>query len=159
MIKITDLIEVMSIYKEYDHVISIIDPFYKFKLKAKSHIKVRFYDTVNPEEQELRKMTRGVHDILYWTKNISPEDKILVHCHAGVSRSSAIAWLIKIQQGCEPKQAFEELYVSRPYIWPNYMVMKIGATFLRLGPEERKIIEATLRQVASRQMELIGWFI
>jgi hypothetical protein len=44
-------------------------------------------------------------------------DNVLVHCHAGISRSTATAWGISIANGVDPKVALEKLDANQP--WEN----------------------------------------
>ena len=44
-------------------------------------------------------------------------DNVLVHCHAGISRSTATAWGISIANGIDPKVALEKLDANQP--WEN----------------------------------------
>jgi len=43
-------------------------------------------------------------------------DRILVHCHAGISRSTAAAWGICIAKGLDPEEAIAALDAARPLI-------------------------------------------
>lgn len=42
------------------------------------------------------------------------QDDLLVHCHAGMSRSTALAWGISIAKGVEPLEAFLALREAQP---------------------------------------------
>jgi predicted protein tyrosine phosphatase len=44
-------------------------------------------------------------------------DNVLVHCHAGISRSTATAWGISIANGVDPQVALEKLDANQP--WEN----------------------------------------
>jgi predicted protein tyrosine phosphatase len=44
-------------------------------------------------------------------------DNVLVHCHAGISRSTATAWGISIANGVDPRVALEKLDANQP--WEN----------------------------------------
>jgi protein-tyrosine phosphatase len=43
-------------------------------------------------------------------------DRILVHCHAGISRSTATAWGICIAKGLDPEQSIAALRVAHPMV-------------------------------------------
>ena len=50
------------------------------------------------------------------------DGEILVHCHAGMSRSTATAWGIAIQRGYDPFEAYDALLRKHPegrMFWPN----------------------------------------
>lgn len=49
-------------------------------------------------------------------------ENILVHCHAGMSRSTGTAWGIAIQRGYNPFEAYDMLKENHPegrMFWPN----------------------------------------
>ena len=43
-------------------------------------------------------------------------DRILVHCHAGISRSTATAWGICIAKGLDPEQSIAALRAAHPMV-------------------------------------------
>lgn len=43
-------------------------------------------------------------------------DRILVHCHAGISRSTATAWGVCIAKGFDPEEAIAALRVAHPMV-------------------------------------------
>lgn len=49
---------------------------------------------------------------------------LLVHCHEGISRSSAIAIAIYINLGCDPSEAVERVTHLRPQAVPNVEVIR-----------------------------------
>ena len=44
----------------------------------------------------------------------SGQENLLVHCHAGISRSTATAWGIAIANGRDPEEAFLDLKAKHP---------------------------------------------
>lgn len=47
------------------------------------------------------------------------QDELLVHCHAGISRSTASAWGVSIMKGADPVDALHVLYENHPLEhWP-----------------------------------------
>ena len=56
-----------------------------------------------------------------------PEDSILFHCFAGVSRSSAAAFLWLVHHGCPYDQAYQLIVAIRgPFICPNQLMIKLA---------------------------------
>ena len=53
---------------------------------------------------------------------------LLVHCHAGVSRSSASMALLLAQAmpECPGPDLFREILRIRPEIWPNLRIIELG---------------------------------
>jgi predicted protein tyrosine phosphatase len=84
---------------------------------------------------------------------------LLVHCHAGISRSTATAWGIAIARGADPAESFEALKAAHPLdtfddgkrlFCPNRLLvehvqevlgrkdlLEIRAEFLQADPEAR----------------------
>ncbi len=52
-----------------------------------------------------------VKDIVEWGQGRS---NLLVHCHAGMSRSTSSAWGIAIANGFDPQEAYDLLYQNHP---------------------------------------------
>ena len=112
--------------------------------------------TVGPSEQEVSwghsnhriftfgDTASGIHaptidsvtEALEW--GVEQED-LLVHCHAGMSRSTSIAWGISIMRGADPLSAFlslkdaqpKERYGYRDFI-PNKLIVKYLETILSI---------------------------
>jgi predicted protein tyrosine phosphatase len=68
-----------------------------------------------------------VSRILDWKRSKGSENRLLVHCHAGISRSSAIAFIIS----CMDKSIEESLQILDPAIhYPNELLIKLGSELL-----------------------------
>jgi predicted protein tyrosine phosphatase len=70
--------------------------------------------------------------ILLFTQPLTLTDKILVHCRAGVSRSTALAIAIVAQHsrpGLE-KQAVAHVRTVRPQLIPNFLIVKLADEIL-----------------------------
>lgn len=69
-----------------------------------------------------------VEEAIYWG---AEQEDLLVHCHAGMSRSTSTAWGISILKGADPLDSFlilkdaqpEESYGFREFI-PNGLIVK-----------------------------------
>ena len=124
-------------YMDYEYVISITDKNSKALRFGSNHIHVRFDDAEHPNSMEISDMQRGVAKILAWvkSKNLTGEEKILVHCHAGISRSAAIAWTLLVMFGEDYFTAYNKLKAARPMIWPNRNVIKFADDLLGLKGE------------------------
>lgn len=85
--------------------------------------------------------------------------KLLVHCHAGISRSTATAWGVAIANGNDPLEAFLYLkekhpqekgyfgYGKRPFA-PNILIVKHLDQYFNLGD--------TLLEIRKKYSEM-GW--
>ncbi len=120
------------------HVLSILDPEWpvpeafdtfgehaKLELRFHDIIDVRDADMIAPQQEhvaELLTFGRGLLDE-------PPADAhLLVHCHAGVSRSTASIALILAQSlpDVSAGRIFEEVLRIRPQAWPNLRILELG---------------------------------
>jgi predicted protein tyrosine phosphatase len=76
----------------------------------------------------------------------------LIHCHAGVSRSTAAAALILAQAGPDrPARAVFDLVSSiRPRAWPNLRILELGDALLGRDGEIVAAVAAVYRRVLER---------
>ena len=86
-----------------------------------------FADTSVPDHPE----APGVLDvkrILNFTSELTAKDKVLVHCRAGVSRSTAIAYAILCQHSSPGEEMENLLHVQtlRPLVFPNRLIIKLA---------------------------------
>lgn len=126
-VTICSLAEAEKIHDQFDYVISITDPRVKLPSFGKYHLHVKFQDTADPTEHQFRSMKTGASKIYNWATEhgLNHDSKILVHCHAGISRSSAIAWSLLVMFGDGYIEAFKKIYMARPQIWPNLILLAL----------------------------------
>jgi predicted protein tyrosine phosphatase len=84
-----------------------------------------------------------------------PEAHLLVHCHAGVSRSTAAAALILMQANPEwpASAALDAVAAIRPLAWPNLLILEIGDALLGRNGEIAAAAAAIYRRVLARDPE------
>jgi predicted protein tyrosine phosphatase len=85
------------------------------------------YSTENgPQENEI-----GL--LLDFSRRFTMADKILIHCRAGVSRSTALAYAVVCQHGQPGQEAEAFAYVRqiRPQLFPNRLVVKMADRILK----------------------------
>jgi predicted protein tyrosine phosphatase len=95
--------------------------------------------------------------VLAFTRDLgmSKGAHLLVHCHAGVSRSTAVATLV-MAQTCPDRPAAEvlqEIVRLRPRAWPNLRILEFGDEILGRHGE---IVEAA-RGHYRRALEREPW--
>jgi len=67
---------------------------------------------------------KHIEEIIKWSRN---KNNIVVHCHAGVSRSSSSAFIIE----CMDRTPLEALEIFKDrHVWPNELIIKLGAAVL-----------------------------
>ncbi len=143
------------------HVLSILDPdwpvpeaFGAFGEHAK--LELRFHDVVEegvagtrpPREEDVARLLAFGQDLM---AEPPPEAHLLVHCHAGVSRSTASMALVLAQglPGAGAGRVFAEVLRIRPQAWPNLRVVEMGDALLGRGGA---LVDAA-RGVYRRQLE------
>ena len=138
---------IISIRDTHKHSVPFSDP-------GKPMLVLGFQDTERPDELEFFRMQQGTERALTFGKQY---EKVIVHCNAGVSRSAAIAWLLLVQDGMDPFQAFRLLYKQRPIIWPNQVLMDFGDSFLQKGGTLRSIAIAINTEIAGKISHYLGY--
>lgn len=79
--------------------------------------------------------------ILNFTSRIKEGDRVLVHCHAGVSRSTSIAIAILIQHGWNYKDAFDKVAEIRDCLNPNHAFVCLTDEYFGLGGEYKNYVQ------------------
>ena len=76
------------------------------------HLVVTFDDVTDPYWAEYDAPTyEHVKQMISWGHG---RENLLVHCHAGISRSTSTAWGIAISNGFDPEEAYEMLRNNHP---------------------------------------------
>jgi predicted protein tyrosine phosphatase len=146
------------------HVLSILDPdwpvpeaFGAFGEHAK--LELRFHDVIDARDAgTVAPQPEHVTDILSFGRRLSApreqETHLLVHCHAGVSRSTAAMTLILAQALPEvsANRIFGEVLRIRPQAWPNLRILELGDAMLgRQGELVAAAASVYRRQLDERQ--------
>jgi predicted protein tyrosine phosphatase len=144
-------------------VLSILDPdwpapeaFGAFGEHAK--LELRFHDVIEPDHADVIVPTaQHVADLLAFGRDLLAEPPadahLLVHCHAGVSRSTASMALILAQARPDVPGAdiLAEVLRIRPQAWPNLRILEIGDAQLARGGSLAAAAPALYRaQIARR---------
>jgi predicted protein tyrosine phosphatase len=116
------------------HVISILDPAYPDpddfgRYGTHRRVVWRFDDVVEVGLGFTEPSVPDVQAILELGRELQaePVDRLLVHCHAGVSRSTATAIILMVQHNPgREAEAFAELRRLRPRSWPNGLMIGIA---------------------------------
>ena len=128
--------------KRWTHVISIwdkdclFDPSCRERVKAVApHAKLHFSffaDTIVPNHPHAPR-PEDVRSILDFTKKLHAKAKVLVHCHAGVSRSTAIAYAILCQHFPPGMEMENLLHIQslRDLVFPNRLIIQYADKILK----------------------------
>ncbi|MBX6743791.1 MAG: dual specificity protein phosphatase family protein [Acetobacteraceae bacterium] len=74
-------------------------------------------------------------DVLDFTADLPPGSRLLVHCIAGVSRSTSMAIGILIARGVPWRAAWDMVAAVRPCMMPNARVIRLIDEHYELGGE------------------------
>ena len=155
-LKISNLYDAVDLSKEWaTHTVSLLDPgmekdgYFKMPVAAANGKLQRYYfHDLTPDDNWRDWMTKPpeivthqqIQDILAFTTPLAATDKLLVHCHAGISRSTAAACGILCQHGLTPKESSELVLSVRKQAYPNKHVLQLFDEILRL---ENQLVEAS----------------
>ena len=137
------------------HVLSILgpnspDPLEFAAFTPHRRLILRFHDVIEPQPDQITPTREDVERLLVFGREVSetPEAHLLVHCRAGVSRSTAAAALILIQANPEwpASAALDAIAAIRPRAWPNLLILEFGDALLGRNGE---IVAAALRSTGA----------
>jgi predicted protein tyrosine phosphatase len=117
------------------HVLSILDPEFPAPTAfadygAHEKLELRFDDIIHEQEKLTAPQMAHVEQLLAFGAGLEsePEAHLLVHCHMGISRSTASTTLLVAQAAPEmpADDIFAALLKIRPQIWPNLRILEMG---------------------------------
>ena len=110
-------------------------------------IKSLHFDDVEadcPEDGEFAATPEDVRRALAYSSGIG-DGPLLIHCAAGISRSTALAWLIIYEKlKAQPdavRQSFDILRKLRPILSPNRHVLSLGVEALAPQGSRKRIMQ------------------
>jgi predicted protein tyrosine phosphatase len=147
-LKITNLQEATRLAQRWaTHTVSILDPetigydFIKPPEAGPNSLLRRYYfhdltpgDTYFIDNPVIASV-RQIEDILTFTAALQVTDKLLIHCHAGISRSTAVAIGVLCQHGVTPYDAVTYVLTIRPQAHPNQYIIRLFDEILMLNGE------------------------
>lgn len=119
------------------HVLSLLDPdrpeLDAFGAYGEHHrVTLRFHDILGPSQGMTHPQARHVEQILAFGESLKEglegrsEGHLLVHCHMGISRSTAAMLMLMAQNdvgGASEDELFARLREVRPQAWPNSVMV------------------------------------
>jgi predicted protein tyrosine phosphatase len=121
------------------HVLSILDPDYPVpeafgQYGEHARLELRFDDIINETPGKILPTSEHVAAILAFGRSLTagPQANLIVHCHAGISRSTASMALILAQALPEtPAEAIlATVHGIREKTWPNLRLIELGDAML-----------------------------
>jgi predicted protein tyrosine phosphatase len=108
-------------------IISLVDPdgrFSKLDFGVKHH-REKFHDEeFTTDINIILPSQEHIDRVLSFSRKFTIEDKVIVHCHAGICRSPAMAIGILVQAGMSPEKSVEYVFTIRPKSVPNKLILK-----------------------------------
>ncbi|MBL6456644.1 protein-tyrosine-phosphatase [Belnapia sp. T6] len=124
------------------HVLSILDPGHPEPEAFGSYgeharLELRFHDIIEPEAERLAPGPEHAAAILEFGRGLTAEQgaRLLVHCHVGISRSTAAMALILAQARPEAsaEAVLQGILAIREKTWPNLRLLELGDAMLGRG--------------------------
>jgi predicted protein tyrosine phosphatase len=141
------------------HVLSLLDPATPDPpalagLGFKHHRMLYFHDVTASFAGYAAPQIEHVEGVLAFGRELADAqealDHLLVHCHMGISRSTAaMAILLAQTKAGSEEHAFDTLFAIRPRGWPNSRMIAIADRLL----QRRGALEAALRRHQRRIIE------
>lgn len=113
------------------HIVSIVDEENNIKHRGDHHLIVSVDDAVFNDSKNMPHMSH-LKTVLDFTANLTNNDILLVHCMAGVSRSTAIATAVLIQHGMPYYEALRRAQSIRPILQPNQRFIALIDAYFEL---------------------------
>jgi predicted protein tyrosine phosphatase len=138
------------------HVLSILDPDWPDPAAFRvfdPHFRAtfRFHDAIEPGPDILLPQRGDVEAILTFGRDAAEAGGLLIHCHAGISRSTAATLMILAQ--AHPREREDELaerlLQNRPQAWPNSRMITFADELL----DRHGRLSAATAGIYARQLE------
>ena len=139
------------------HVLSILDPDWPdpeafAEFPAHRRVALRFSDVIAEMPGMTAPTPSDVAMLLEFGREVmasGPDARLLIHCHAGISRSTASAALLLAQADpARPAETiFAEIARQRPRAWPNLLLLEFGEAALGRKGEIVSAVAAQYRRV------------
>jgi predicted protein tyrosine phosphatase len=138
------------------HVLSILDPgwpepqaFWAFDPHMRTTL--HFHDAIEPAPGIVLPRRENVEAILNFGRDVGNDLRhLLIHCHAGISRSTAAMTMILAQAfPSESEDAIADRLVDiRPQAWPNSLMIAFADQILDRGGR----LKAAVKKVHARRL-------
>lgn len=119
---------------------------------------LRFHDIIEPQPDRVAPVRADVERLLEFGRELADAQRghLLIHCHAGVSRSTAAAALILAQAAPErpAREVFEAIVRIRPRAWPNLRMLEFGDDILGRGGDIVAAVPEVYRNLLDSRPEL-----
>jgi predicted protein tyrosine phosphatase len=123
-------------------VISLVGDDLRFDLPCfgPQHFIARFHDVEAETEGYVAPTAAVLKTALEHAADLAEQDRLLIHCHAGKSRSPALAIGILIAAGQTPTEALATVKTLRPFVIPNRLMTSLLDELLGLRGEVKRVV-------------------
>jgi predicted protein tyrosine phosphatase len=137
------------------HILSILDPewpdpeaFQAFDPHFRATL--RFHDAIEPDRDVLLPQKADVEAILTFGRDAAEAGGLLIHCHAGISRSTAATLMILAQAHPDEGEdsLADRLLQTRPQAWPNSRMIRFADELL----DRRGRLVAAIAGIYAKQL-------
>ena len=158
--------------RKVSHVLSLLDPdravTEAFQGYGDHHrTTLRFHDVIDAEAGKVMPRPQHVAEIIAFGRELSgsregrADGHLLVHCHMGISRSTAamLTLLAQVNPDEDEDSLFKRLRAIRPRAWPNSLM--IGFADEALGRRGRLVdgLRRHYRHQVGAQPDLARWMV
>lgn len=152
------------------HVLSILDPDHPdpeaFLAYDPHHRTIlRFHDIIHPIEGMTLPQSEHVEAVLRFGDEVAAsgieraQAHLLVHCHMGVSRSTAamLTLMAQAQPDANEDELFEHLTLIRPQAWPNSRMIAFADDLLSRNGRLVDALGRHYKHQIQRQPQFVQW--
>jgi predicted protein tyrosine phosphatase len=148
------------------HVLSILDPEYPVpeafgQYGEHERLELRFHDIIDPTPGMILPAPGHVAAVLAFGRSLSaaPGTTLIVHCHAGISRSTAAMTLILAQAmpDLSAEAALALVHGLRDKAWPNLRIIEMGDAMLGRGGSLVAAATALYRLQIERRPQIVAF--
>ncbi|HYG87059.1 MAG TPA: protein-tyrosine-phosphatase [Azospirillum sp.] len=148
------------------HVLSILDPDHPGlavfgEYGEHERLELRFHDIIDPRDGLVPPQREDVEAILRLGRDLMAEPEtcrhLLVHCHMGISRSTAALTMLLAQARPElpAAEAMAAVVSIRKEVWPNLRMIEFADEMLGRGGELVAAVRTRHREYALRRPEMV----
>jgi predicted protein tyrosine phosphatase len=133
-------------------IVSLVDE-RVMKSSGPHHLVVEVDDIEVPMSQAITPERHHAEAVLDFTKDIQPGEKVLVHCHMGMRRSTASALAVMVQHGMSIEDALTHCYAIRPIMMPNRLMARHYDSVLGHEGRFSKAVDGWINEALRRDDE------
>lgn len=115
--------------------IGIVNPDAEVTPTEKYHVTVCHDISENMEDWYVLPTIEMFEEVLEFSKGFVEYDKVMIHCSAGIARSTATALMVLLQHGATIEEAYDIVFEARPHMNPNTLILSFADNLLGYSGE------------------------